>query len=76
VTCDASSSKFGHLIDDIVMVLSSFPCWQIGHVRRDSNRAAHGLAETALKNVFNRRWEFSIPDCIGEIVLSELSAII
>ena len=39
---DASSSKFGHLIDDIVTVMSSSPRWQIGHVRRDANCAAHG----------------------------------
>jgi ribonuclease HI len=55
---DASSSRFGHLIDDILMVLSSSPSWQMMHVRRDSNHAAHGLAKVALKNVIDRRWDF------------------
>ena len=73
---DASSSRFGHLIDNIVTVMSSSPCWQIGHVRRDSNRAAHSLAKAGLKNVIDRKWEFFIPDCIGNIVLAELLALI
>jgi ribonuclease HI len=68
---DASSSRFGYLIDDIVMILDSSPYWQIVHVRRESNRATHGLAKVALKTVFDRRWDFSILDCIRDVVLTE-----
>jgi ribonuclease HI len=73
---DASSSRFGHLIDDIVVVLSSSPSWQMMHVRRDSNHAAHELAKAALKNVIDRRWDFSFPECIGDIVLMGRLAIV
>jgi ribonuclease HI len=70
---DASSSRIGHLIGDIVEVWNSSPGWQFEHVRRESNRAAHGLAKAALKNVIDRFWEASTPDCIGDIVWAERS---
>jgi ribonuclease HI len=73
---EASSSRYGHLIDDLVMLLDSSPGWQMVHVRRESNRAAHGLAKVALKTVFDRRWDFSIPDCIRDVVLTESLATI
>jgi hypothetical protein len=66
---DASSSRYGHLVDDIRVVMSSFPLWQIGHVGRDSNHVAHSLAKAAIKNVSNRKWDHSIPECISDIVL-------
>jgi ribonuclease HI len=59
---DVSNCRFGHLVDDIGAVMSSFPRWQIRHVGRDFNRAAHGLAKVALKNVMDRKWDHSIPN--------------
>jgi hypothetical protein len=73
---DASSSRYGHLVDDIMVVMSSFPLWQIGHVGRDSNHVAHSLAKATIKNVTNRKWDHSIPECISDLVLTEHSALV
>jgi hypothetical protein len=39
-----------HLVDDILLCLKTFPKWQIKHVYREGNRAAHVLAKEALKH--------------------------
>jgi hypothetical protein len=36
--------KFGHLMDDILLLLGLFPSWEICHVKLEANKAAHGLA--------------------------------
>jgi ribonuclease HI len=67
----ASNSRFGHLIDDIREVLRCFPRWKAGHVKRSSNRAAHGLAKAAFHQVLDCNWDFTIPGCVCDTVLAE-----
>lgn len=42
------ANMFGQLVDDVLLVLNSFPKWQIQHVNRDANKATHGLAKVAI----------------------------
>jgi ribonuclease HI len=68
---EASNSRYGHLVDDIRVILRFFSKWKIVHVRRLSNRAAHGLARAALHNVMDCNWDHSTPDCIRDIIVTE-----
>lgn len=62
-------------MDDILLILSFFPSWEIGHVKREANKAAHGLAWAAIKQVIGASWVEEIPPCICDIVLADLSAL-
>ena len=44
-----SRRRYGHLLDDMKMVLSSFRSWEVMHVKRDANMAAHRLTKEASK---------------------------
>jgi ribonuclease HI len=73
---DPTSCRYGHLIEYIKAILSSFSRWQIGHVSRDPNKAAHGLAKAATRNVIERNRIDSTPDCICDIVETERMALV
>jgi ribonuclease HI len=64
-------SRFGHIVDGIKLGLSQLRSWQINHVKRDANSAAHVLAREAIKNVIDRVWVEETPNCIYGIVLRE-----
>ena len=66
--------KYGHIIDDIKLLLGNNRRWRIQHVKRTTNRAAHGLAQESLRNEAEQQWLDHIPQCISSIVLSELYA--
>jgi ribonuclease HI len=71
---EASSSRYGHLVDDITELLRFFSNWKIVHVRRSSNRAAHVLARAALRNDMDCNWILDVPGCIRDIIVEEQSA--
>jgi ribonuclease HI len=66
-----SNASFGHLVDDMRLVLQSMTEWKAAHVRREANGAAHILAKLATRNVIDQIWMYSTPDCICDIVLQE-----
>jgi ribonuclease HI len=66
--------RYGHLIDDTRALLGTYSRWMVHHVKRDANRAAHGLAKEGLRIVTERQWIDESPKCISAIVFSELNA--
>jgi ribonuclease HI len=66
---------YGHIVDDVKLLLNSCRSWMVGHVRREANRAAHGLAKEGLLSPTTRIWRNDLPDCIFNIVLVELNAL-
>ena len=66
--------KYGHIIDDIWLLLCTNRRWRIQDVKRTSNRAAHWLAQEGLRNVAEQQWLDHLLQCISPIALSELKA--
>jgi ribonuclease HI len=71
-----SWKKYGHFIDAIRDILGSHRSWIVAHVKRDANKAAHGLAQEGLHQTDERIWINELPECISAIVSSELDALI
>jgi ribonuclease HI len=61
---------YGQIGADIKLLMSSFRSCEIKHVRRTQNRAAHGLAKEAVREVIDRVWMEEIPSCIFDISFS------
>jgi hypothetical protein len=53
------------------MMLRNVSSWRAVHVRMSANGAAHGLAKLTTRNVIDRIWTSSIPNCICDIVLQD-----
>ncbi|XP_059436808.1 uncharacterized protein LOC132169875 [Corylus avellana] len=70
---DKLDCRWGHLIADVRSTLQYAQSWSVSHLRRQRNEAAHSLAKTATHDVIDRTWTMSIPECICNIVLTELS---
>jgi ribonuclease HI len=64
----SSRRKYGHILDDIKMVLSSLRSWEVMHVKREANMVAHNLAKEASKLQTDRTWIEDCPLCILDIV--------
>uniref|UniRef100_A0A803NY29 RNase H type-1 domain-containing protein n=1 Tax=Cannabis sativa TaxID=3483 RepID=A0A803NY29_CANSA len=64
-------SLFYDLIDDISLLLSSFPRVSISHVKRDANKAAHGLARFALRLDNTCSWLGEIPSPIHTVIVMD-----
>ena len=60
--------KYGHIVGDILEVLNSFRRWDIGHIKRMANGAAHGLAKAA-RELGGRIWLEEIPSTIYDVVI-------
>jgi ribonuclease HI len=79
--CDAlnkrssENSSYGHLIEDIGMVLLSFNQWKCTRICREGNEAAHILAREALFLSGDRSWEDFCPDCIKQVISTEQIAL-
>ena len=67
--------KFGHIVGDILEVLKTFRRWDIRHIKRTANGAAHGLAKDAIKDLGDRMWLEVIPSPIYDIVTLEQFAL-
>ncbi|XP_059436168.1 uncharacterized protein LOC132169100 [Corylus avellana] len=68
---DQNGNTYVHLVEVMRLVLSSFHIWQICHLSRDANKAAHGLVKEAIRHVNGRAWMDVISKCICDIVLIE-----
>jgi hypothetical protein len=58
-------------VEDVPIASNSFSMWQIRHGNREANKAAHGLAQVAIKQVIDITWLEDILICINYIVLAE-----
>lgn len=63
-------SQGGPLINDAKHLLNSFARWSINHRKRDANKAAHVVAQDALKLQEDLYDLEDIPNCIYPIVIS------
>jgi hypothetical protein len=48
--------RYGQLVADIQIVLSTCWSWQISHICRVANFAANGPVKAAVKQIMNRIW--------------------
>jgi hypothetical protein len=71
-----SWTMYGQIAENIKMVLRNCEYWEIRHTKRDGNRAAHLLAKKDACLDFDRVWFHCFPDCIRNIVTSELSFLV
>jgi ribonuclease HI len=63
---------YGHIVDDVKLLLNTCRSWMVGHVKREANRAAHGLAKEGLSSPNARIWINDLRACIFNIVLLEI----
>jgi ribonuclease HI len=68
---DPSWSRYGHLIDDTKLLLQRFCSWEVQHVKRGANMAAHSLAKGALRQSLEQIWLEDSPVFIHDIVCAE-----
>lgn len=68
--------RYGHIVEDVKIVLRSLRQWKIGHVKLEANEDTHGLAKKASRTVTDNIWIEEIPACISNIVHLELSALL
>jgi hypothetical protein len=66
----------GQIVEDIKMVLTNCEYWEIRHTKRDGNSAAHLLAKMGACLDSDRIWFDCFPDCIRDIVTSELLSLV
>ncbi|XP_059436514.1 uncharacterized protein LOC132169501 [Corylus avellana] len=69
-------SPYGHLIDEARMLLRHFRTAQVRHVKRNSNKAAHGLAKEAVRKCIDNIWMEEMPPCISDILAIERTALV
>lgn len=70
-----SWSRYGHIIADIQWVLRHFRRWDVGHVKRTANEAAHILTKEALFHVDDRVWLEGVPHGIFSTISLERCAL-
>jgi hypothetical protein len=68
-------TRIGHLVRDLKMLLCLFTYWEVCHVGRDANFAAHDLAKLAALSDLDRTWLGEFPDCISDIIWREQSSL-
>jgi ribonuclease HI len=69
-------SPYGQIIEDARGVLFSRRSWEVMHVKRDANMAAHTLAKDALLKPQEEVWIEECPPCIFSIIDLELNALV
>jgi hypothetical protein len=67
--------SFGHLIADTKHLLGSFHSYQIQHVRRSANHAAHLLAKGAIEKSSDVSWMEACPPFIHRFVKAEQASL-
>jgi ribonuclease HI len=66
---------YGQIIDDIKRDLGSIRQWNIRHVKREANKAAHELSRFATRNSALNVWLEEPPSCILNTVILEQMAL-
>jgi hypothetical protein len=68
-------SNYGPVVEEAKGVLNGRHPWEVKHVRRGANEAAHTIAKWAVSCNVNQLWLTRIPPCIRDIVMAESSFI-
>jgi ribonuclease HI len=68
---ETSWTIFGPVVEEIKEMLKGGHAWDICHVRRAANEAAHLVAKMAIDHNVNQLWLTTTPPCIRDIVLAE-----
>jgi ribonuclease HI len=68
---DFTWGRYGPLINDAKLLLQHVQKWEVSHVRRTANEAAHTLAKLALTMSEERLWTEDFPSCVRNIVFDE-----
>lgn len=63
--------RFGPLIEDTRMVITSLSSWQINNIFQEANCMTHKLAKAVVKHVIDHVWLEKIFTCIYDIVFLE-----
>jgi hypothetical protein len=69
-------SPHGQIIEDACGILFSRRSWEVLHVKRGANMAAHTLAKDALLKPQEEVWIEECPTCIFSIIDLELNALV
>jgi hypothetical protein len=62
-------------MEEIKEMLKDCHMWEICHVRRTANEAAHKVAKIAVSQNVNQLWLTTTPLCIKDIVMAETVSI-
>jgi hypothetical protein len=65
--------RYGQLVADIQVILSTRRSWQIRDIRRAAIYATHGLAKVTVKQIMDNVWIEKILESICDIVILEHS---
>jgi hypothetical protein len=68
-------SNYGPVVEEAKGVLNGRYPWEVKHVRRSANKAAHTIAKWAVADNVNQLWLTTTPPCIRDIVMAESSFI-
>jgi hypothetical protein len=68
-------SNYGPVVEEAKGVLNGRYPWEVKHVRRSANKAAHTIAKWAVADNINQLWLTTTPPCIRDIVMAESSFI-
>ncbi|XP_059446658.1 uncharacterized protein LOC132178227 [Corylus avellana] len=68
---DQNGSRYGQLVEDAKLILTSLMNWKPNYVRRNVNGAAHILAKMATRHIVDCVWRDGILDCICDIIQAE-----
>lgn len=71
ITAANSSGWLGHVYHGILGLLSSFSSWNVKHVKRDYNKAAHILAQYARQKEESYVWEGVCPPVLAQVIQEE-----
>lgn len=67
-------SRYGHIIEEALEALNWLQAWNVNHVRRQLNGAAHGLAKEALSLSMENDLIEEVPIFIFDIISAERCA--
>ncbi|KAK9998718.1 hypothetical protein SO802_018321 [Lithocarpus litseifolius] len=68
-----SMSSYGHIIDEIRLLSTSFSCCNFVHVQREGNKLAHALAHRVVLSVDFDVWMEDLPRDLDDVFLFDLA---
>jgi ribonuclease HI len=72
---EQSSCTYGQVLDDAKIVLKGFIGWEVCHIKRELNMAAHRLAKEASKKFSEKVWLEETPNSIIDLINLERLAL-
>jgi hypothetical protein len=69
ISKDRNLKRFEQIVRDIRIILNSLSSWQIHHISRIVNNAAHNLVKAAVKHIIDHLWTKKILNYICNFIL-------